>query len=77
MKQLKSNSAMLNNVGGREAGSATAATFLSEFVNFEQVQHWAHLDIAGTSMGKDGNMSGRPTRALIELANELSSIKKQ
>jgi aminopeptidase len=72
MKQLKTQVADLVNVGGREGGSCTAATFLSQFVDFDKVQHWAHIDIAGTSMTKKG-MTGRPTRALIELASILSS----
>lgn len=38
MKQLKSNVAHINNIGGKEGGSATAATFLSEFVDFTQVK---------------------------------------
>jgi aminopeptidase len=72
LKQLKSGVAKLNNVGGREGGSCVAATFLSEFVDFDKVQHWAHIDIAGTAMGKEGQ-TGKPTRALIEFA---SSFKK-
>lgn len=76
MKQLKSTTAMLVNSCGREGGSATAATFLSEFVNFDNVKHWAHIDIAGSSMSKKG-MTGRPTRALIELAHQLISNKKK
>lgn len=74
MKQLESNSAQLNNIGGKGAGSATAATFLSEFVDFSKVQHWAHVDIAGTGMQKD-IMTGRPTRALIQLAKELQEMQ--
>jgi leucyl aminopeptidase len=34
------------NIGGREAGSVTAACFLSRFT---QDYRWAHLDIAGTA----------------------------
>ncbi len=34
------------------AGSITAAVFLKEFVDFDVVEAWAHLDIAGTSMMK-------------------------
>lgn len=76
LKQMKSNAAMIINAGGRDAGSATAATFLSEFVNFDNVKEWAHIDIAGSSMAKDG-MTGRPTRALIELAQELMNKQKK
>ncbi|MEE2750687.1 MAG: leucyl aminopeptidase [Myxococcota bacterium] len=42
--KLKADWGTLKNVGGREAGSITAALFLSEFVDGPT---WAHLDIAG------------------------------
>ncbi|MCS6890736.1 MAG: leucyl aminopeptidase [Rhodovarius sp.] len=45
-KQLKSDIADMKNVGGRPAGSITAAQFLQRFV---QGRPWAHLDIAGTA----------------------------
>jgi leucyl aminopeptidase len=38
----------MKNIGGRNAGSITAAQFLQRFVNETP---WAHLDIAGTGMG--------------------------
>ncbi len=41
---LKSDIADMKNVGGRPAGSVTAAQFLQRFVNGKP---WAHLDIAG------------------------------
>lgn len=44
MKQLKSHVATINNIGGREGGSATAATFLSEFVDFSQVKQVCSID---------------------------------
>jgi leucyl aminopeptidase len=43
---LKSDIADMKNVGGRPAGSVTAAQFLQRFVNGRP---WAHLDIAGTA----------------------------
>jgi len=43
---LKGDWSTLKNVGGRAAGSITAALFLSEFV---EESTWAHLDIAGPS----------------------------
>ncbi len=43
-KQIESSVADLMNVGGRPAGSCTAAKFLKEFV---EIAEWAHLDIAG------------------------------
>ena len=68
-RQLDSHSADLKNVGGRPAGTITAACFLREFVGDAK---WAHLDIAGTAYG-DGKLPyqrpggyGAPTRLLIE-----------
>jgi len=43
-KQIKSDIADMKNVGGRPAGSITAAQFIKRFVNDKP---WAHLDIAG------------------------------
>jgi leucyl aminopeptidase len=45
-KQLKSDIADMKNIGGRPAGSITAAQFIQRFVNGKP---WAHLDIAGTA----------------------------
>jgi leucyl aminopeptidase len=47
-KAIESKFADMKNVGGRPAGSATAALILSRFVGKTP---WAHLDIAGTGMG--------------------------
>lgn len=47
-KQLKSEVADIKNVGGKTAGTITAAAFLQEFVGDTP---WAHLDIAGTAWG--------------------------
>lgn len=49
-KLLKSRIADMKNVGGRAAGSITAAQFLGRFVK-EDVP-WCHLDIAGTASVK-------------------------
>jgi leucyl aminopeptidase len=43
-KQIKSEIADMKNIGGRPAGSVTAAQFIKRFVNDKP---WAHLDIAG------------------------------
>ncbi|TAK71887.1 MAG: leucyl aminopeptidase [Betaproteobacteria bacterium] len=62
-EQLKSNFADMANIGGRPAGSITAACFLSRFAKkFD----WAHLDIAGTAWksGKDKGATGRPVALL-------------
>ena len=46
IKQIESKVADIKNVGGRPAGSITAAAYLSKFVGDTP---WAHLDIAGTA----------------------------
>jgi leucyl aminopeptidase len=48
-KLIDSKIADMKNVGGRHAGSITAAQFLQRFV--ENDVPWAHLDVAGTAMG--------------------------
>ncbi len=53
-KEINSDIADMKNVGGREAGSVTAAQFLQRFVNDVA---WAHLDIAGVTWSK----KDRPT----------------
>ncbi|WP_256856196.1 leucyl aminopeptidase [Leptospirillum ferriphilum] len=45
-EQIKSPIADIQNVGGRGAGTITAAAFLSHFVDEKP---WVHLDIAGTA----------------------------
>jgi len=47
---LKSDKADMKNVGGRAAGSITAAQFLQRFVT--EGTPWIHLDIAGTAQTK-------------------------
>ncbi|KAJ3277121.1 bleomycin hydrolase [Terramyces sp. JEL0728] len=77
--QIKSKVADLKNVGGRGAGSCTAALFLNSFVPSDSKVGFAHIDIAGV-MHSDApsdllgtGMTGRPTRSIIEFANRLSS----
>jgi len=64
-EQLKSNFADLANIGGRPAGSVTAACYLARFAKKFK---WAHLDIAGTAWrsGKDKGSTGRPVRLLTQ-----------
>jgi len=64
-QQLKSNIADMSNVGGRAAGTVTAACFLSKFA---EKQRWAHLDIAGTAWisGKNKDATGRPVPLLTQ-----------
>jgi Leucyl aminopeptidase len=64
-KQLTSPFADMANIGGKEAGTITAACFLSRFTG---KFHWAHLDIAGTAWttGKQKGATGRPVQLLIQ-----------
>lgn len=64
-EQLKSNFADIANIGGRPAGSVTAACFLSRFTG---KYRWAHLDIAGTAWleGKQKGATGRPVPLLVQ-----------
>jgi len=50
-EQINSKIADIKNTGGREAGTITAACFLSRFVDDIP---WAHLDIAGTAWNMKG-----------------------
>jgi leucyl aminopeptidase len=63
--QLKSNFADIANVGGREGGACTAASFLSKFA---KDLHWAHLDVAGTAWlgGAQKGSTGRPVPLLVD-----------
>jgi len=64
-EQLKSNFADFANVGGRDGGAITAATFLGKFT---QGLRWAHLDIAGTAYqsGAAKGSTARPTPLLAD-----------
>jgi len=64
-EQLDSNFADVANIGGRPAGTITAACFLSRFA--DQFP-WAHLDIAGTAWhsGKQKGATGRPVGLLTQ-----------
>ncbi len=46
-EDLKSEVADMKNCGSRYGGAITAALFLKEFVDFEKVKYFVHLDIAG------------------------------
>ncbi len=76
--QIDSRFADIANIGGREAGTITAACFLSRFT---KKYRWAHLDIAGTawlSGKKNKGATGRPvpllTQYLIDRSNEEQVI---
>ena len=60
---LKSNFADMGNIGGRYAGTITAACFLSRF---SKAFKWAHLEIAGTAWvsGDAKGATGRPVPLL-------------
>ena len=58
-KLLNSPNADMKNIGGRAAGSITAAQFLKRFVGTKTP--WAHLDIAGTGMVNGSKDPRNPT----------------
>ena len=62
-RQLKSDFADLANIGGKEAGTITAACFLSTFT---QCARWAHLDIAGSAITKKKRGTARPVPLLMQ-----------
>jgi leucyl aminopeptidase len=68
-KQIRSDIADIKNVGGKKAGTITAAAFLKEFA---EDTPWAHLDIAGTAWGdpatpyRSKGPTGVAVRTLIE-----------
>jgi leucyl aminopeptidase len=68
---LKSAFADLQNIGGRPAGSITAAWFLGEFVNGKP---WVHLDIAGTAWLDDAKpyMAKGPTGVTVRTFANLA-----
>ena len=58
-KLLNSPNADMKNIGGRAAGSITAAQFLGRFV--EKDLPWAHIDVAGTAMKNSSKDPREPT----------------
>ena len=79
-EQLKSDVADLKNVGGREAGTITAAKFLEHFTQDEEGEGypWVHLDLAGPSF-LESAQGYRPTggtgfgvRLLVAVLEELA-----
>jgi len=74
-KQIKSDIADIKNVGGRKAGTITAAAFLKEFADGLS---WAHLDIAGTAWGDDAKPyrskgpTGIAVRTLLRIVDRFS-----
>lgn len=67
--QINSAHADMANIGGREAGSITAACFLARFT---KKYRWAHLDCAGTAFNGAGpakGATGRPVNLMFEYLN--------
>ncbi|MES9849784.1 MAG: leucyl aminopeptidase, partial [Candidatus Thiodiazotropha sp.] len=64
-EQLDSNFADMANIGGKGAGTITAACFLSRYTKKFK---WAHLDIAGTAWrsGANKGATGRPVGLLTQ-----------
>jgi len=64
-EQLNSNFADMANIGGKGAGTITAACFLSRFT---KKYNWAHLDIAGVAWksGTHKGATGRPVGLLTQ-----------
>jgi leucyl aminopeptidase len=70
-KQLDSLGADMKNIGGRPAGSITAALFIQRFVNGLP---WAHLDIASVAWSKPSSKAVTPDGASgfgVRLLNRL------
>lgn len=72
-KGLQSNFADMANIGGRTAGSISAAKFLERFTS---KYPWAHLDIAGVAWneGAAKGATGRPVPLLLQfLLNQVQA----
>ena len=66
---IKSDVADIRNIGGRSAGTITAALFLAEFA---EGMPWVHLDVAGTAYSEADMVvmpkgpTGTPVRTFVE-----------
>jgi leucyl aminopeptidase len=71
---LDSPFADMTNLGGRPAGSITAACFLSRFA---KKYNWAHLDVAGTAWNSGANKgsTGRPVPILSQFLINRSGVE--
>lgn len=67
-EQLDTNFADIANIGGKGAGSITAACFLARFT---KEYRWAHLDIAGTAWKSSGKEKGATGRCVPLLTQYL------
>ena len=75
---LESKVADLRNLGGRQAGTISAAFFLREFVDGLP---WVHLDIAGSGWNSQADQTqipagptGTPVRTLVHLARAFAEL---
>lgn len=75
-EQIESPFADMANVGGRPAGTITAACFLSRFT---KKYHWAHMDVAGTAWnsGKNKGATGRPVAMLTQFVMNRAGIEME
>ena len=77
-KLLESDVADLKNIGGREAGSITAAKFLEHFVDYP----WIHIDMAGPAFLKEPKPyrpkggTGFGVRLLVEFLRDFASPRR-
>jgi leucyl aminopeptidase len=76
---LRSDIADMKNIGGREAGTITAACFLQRFAGDTP---WVHLDIAGTAWTekekpyRPKGPTAMPVRAIVELLRTWTDLAK-
>jgi leucyl aminopeptidase len=77
---LRSDIADMKNIGGREAGTITAACFLGRFAGETP---WVHLDIAGTAWTEKDKPyrpkgpTATPVRAIVELLRTWQDLGKK
>ncbi|GAB2677071.1 leucyl aminopeptidase [Aliiglaciecola sp. 3_MG-2023] len=74
--QLDSPFADMTNLGGRAAGTITAACFLSRFT---KKYNWAHMDIAGTAWrsGKNKGATGRPVPMMTQFLMNRAGLETE
>ena len=75
-EQIESPFADMSNLGGRPAGTITAACFLSRFT---KKYNWAHMDIAGTAWvsGKNKGSTGRPVPMLSQFLMNRAGLETE
>ncbi|MCC2617317.1 leucyl aminopeptidase [Aestuariibacter halophilus] len=75
-EQIESPFADMANLGGRAAGTITAACFLSRFT---KKYNWAHMDIAGTAWvgGANKGSTGRPVPMLSQFLMNRAGIEAE